>query len=444
MVDKGLIRKYDVPGPRYTSYPTVPYWDEDTFSVQNWTKELKLLDLDEGISVYIHLPFCESLCTYCGCTTRITKNHTVERTYIDALLKEWNLYIKEIGSIPEVKELHLGGGTPTFFSPKNLKFLLGKLLEKNQGIPSISVEGHPNSTTDEHLEVLYRLGATRLSLGIQDFNEMVQNLIHRIQTLEQVVNVTESARRIGYQSINFDLIYGLPGQNEDTIRETISKTLTMRPDRIAFYSYAHVPWMKPAQKSFESKLPNPSQKRLLYELGKQILTENGYVEIGMDHFALPQDELNIASEEGRLHRNFMGYTTQSTKIALGLGVSAISDLWTGFAQNQKTLESYYQSLETGEFPVHRGHMLNTEDLELRTAILNLMCRHHTDLTNFPTLYDKVRNRLSEMEKDDLIRWDSFVLHITEKGRPFVRNVCMAFDERMFSRKPEEKLFSQTI
>ena len=277
---------------------------------QDWGKLTKT----KVFSIYIHLPYCESLCTYCGCTTRITKNHAVEDPYVEALLKEWNMYCKLIGGTPEIKELHLGGGTPTFFSAKNLNKLLSELLMHNSALPEISVEAHPNNTNEDHLRVLNNLGCRRLSLGIQDFNKEVQTLINRHQSFETVDWITKLARNIGYESINYDLIYGLPGQSRNTIRQTIENTIKLRPDRIAFYSYAHVPWMKRAQKSFEDKLPSAEEKRELYELGKQLLTENGYVEIGMDHFALEGDSLTTAFESGTLHRNFMGYTTQKNQL----------------------------------------------------------------------------------------------------------------------------------
>lgn len=439
-----LIGKYDVPGPRYTSYPTVPYWDANSFSVKRWKDELGTVQ-DQDIALYIHLPYCESLCTYCGCTTRITKNHQKERPYIEALLKEWRMYKDLLGVLPQVKELHFGGGTPTFFSSKNLKYLIEQLLLDNEEIPEISLEGHPNNTTEEHLHVLYRLGARRLSLGIQDFDENVQQLIHRIQPFEQVKKVTDLAREIGYQSINFDLIYGLPGQTNETVEATIDQTLGLRPDRIAFYSYAHVPWMKPAQRSFEKYLPTGPEKRSLYELGKIKLEEAGYVEIGMDHFSLPSDELGKAFGTGDLHRNFMGYTTRQTQTMIGLGASSISDLWTAFAQNEKSIEGYLAQIEKGELPLTRGHVLNGEDLSVRRNILDLMCTFKTSFEAWDLEeVDELINRLHEMETDQLIRWTGHVLEVLPAGIPFVRNVCMALDLRMLASKPATELFSQTV
>jgi oxygen-independent coproporphyrinogen-3 oxidase len=444
MSNNQLIGKYDVPGPRYTSYPTVPYWEPDTFSVKNWKKELGSVTVEE-IALYIHLPYCESLCTYCGCTTRITKNHQKERPYIDALLKEWSMYKEYLGVAPQVKELHFGGGTPTFFSAKNLKFLIEQLLVDNLEVPDISLEGHPNNTTEEHLHVLYRLGARRLSLGIQDFDPKVQQLIHRIQPFEQVEKVTKLARDIGYESINFDLIYGLPGQTVETVSSTIDQTLLLRPDRIAFYSYAHVPWMKPAQRSFEKHLPNGNEKRSLYELGKIKLEEAGYLEIGMDHFALPEDELAMAFRGGTLHRNFMGYTTRQTQTMIGLGASSISDLWTAFAQNEKSIDGYLEQVENNQLPIMRGHILNDEDLLVRKSILELMCTFKTSLMSWDEeMVEQIHLRLQEMEADRLLHWKGDTLEVQPEGVPFIRNICMALDLKMLDSKPSTQLFSRTV
>jgi len=307
-----LVKKYDVPTPRYTSYPTVPYWDVDSFSVGKWEAAVRntfeASNDDKGISLYIHLPFCESLCTYCACTTRITKNHKVEIPYIQAILKEWDHYKKIFGKTPIIREIHLGGGTPTYFSPQNLRWLITYLLEDVVVHKEFEFgfEGHPNNTTQEHLQALHDVGFTRVSFGVQDLDEKVQRTIHRIQPFESLEKATLEARRIGYESVSFDLIYGLPFQNPSTISDTIEKVLTLKPDRIAFYSYAHVPWLKPGQRGYEDNdLPSEVLKRQLYEVGRSKLKSAGYVDIGMDHFALPQDSLYGAHIAGTLHRNFM-------------------------------------------------------------------------------------------------------------------------------------------
>lgn len=451
---KNLIKKYNVAAPRYTSYPTVPYWDSTMPTQQQW-KELVKYTFDvtncrEGISLYIHLPFCESLCTYCGCNTRITVNHNVEVPYIKALLSEWSLYLRLFDTVPHIKEIHLGGGTPTFFKPENLVRLIETILSTSILCPDaeLSFEAHPNNTTDRHLQLLYDLGFRRISLGIQDFDEKVQHIINRIQSYESVMNVTEHARKIGYTSINYDLIYGLPLQTENSIRQTIQKVIELKPDRIAFYSYAHVPWIKPGQRKFtEADLPEGAAKRVLYEIGRAEFEKSGYVEIGMDHFALPNDKLLWAEKTKQLHRNFMGYTTTHTELMIGLGVSSISDTWYGFAQNEKKVEDYYKRIKEGVFPVFKGHILSQEDLILRRHILNLMCKQETSWKEKNeqciALFEGL-NRFSEMKKDQLVYIDNEQMKISPKGKPFLRNICMALDARLWRKQPGSQLFSSTV
>lgn len=450
-----LIQKYNVPGPRYTSYPTVPYWDEAAFTVEKYKQRLKKSFLEsnkeEGISLYIHLPFCESLCTFCGCNKRITKRHEVESPYIAALLEEWDLYVNLLEKKPVIKEIHLGGGTPTFFSPKNLRILLEGLFKNAERAEEtdFSFEGHPNNTKKEHLQLLHDCGFTRVSYGVQDYNMEVQRAIHRFQPFVNVKNATEQAREIGYTSVGHDLIFGLPFQSVQHVRQTIEKTKELMPDRIAFYSYAHVPWIKGnGQRGFkEEDLPSAAVKREMYEVGKKLLAEAGYVEVGMDHFALKTDTLYKAMQNKQLHRNFMGYTSSKTKVMVGLGVSSISDCWTGFAQNVKTIEEYYEILEKGELPLYRGHILSAEDETLRKHILNLMCNLETswqeENMKFPEL-PEVLISLKEMEADGLLEFGDKKLLIKESGRPFVRNICMAFDLLLQRNKPETRLFSMTV
>lgn len=453
-MDTALVRKYNIPGPRYTSYPTVPYWDESRFSTEKWQEELihafDTTNSTEGISLYIHLPYCESLCTYCGCNKRITKNHGVEKPYIETVLGEWKRYLSLFKEIPRISELHLGGGTPTFFSPQNLRMLMNGLANSSTRLPTadLSFEAHPNNTTQAHLEELHFLGFRRLSLGVQDFDLNVQVAIHRIQPFENVKRVTEWARGIGYTSVNFDLIYGLPKQTLQSVRDTIERTLSLMPDRIAFYSYAHVPWVSPGQRGYsDADLPSDNEKRDLYELGKEMLVKAGYLEIGMDHFALPSDALSIADKKGLLHRNFMGYTTKSTRLMLGLGVSAISDAWSAFAQNEKVVEDYIARMQRNELPVFRGHILTNEDVQLRQHILDIMCRHSTKWQTgvaFPIEMTDLAHRLSEPIKDGLVTFTNHSIAVTEKGRPFIRNICMALDARLWRNEPKGSVFSSTI
>lgn len=450
-----LVNKYNVAGPRYTSYPTVPYWNIDTFSFKKWKETLIQSFIEsnssEGLSLYLHLPFCESLCTFCGCNKRITKRHDVESPYITAILKEWDLYCELFNEKPKIKEIHLGGGTPTFFSTDNLKRLIEGLLEKANLAEGyeFSFEGHPNNTTKEHLQTLFDLGFRRVSFGVQDYNISVQIAIHRIQPFENVKRVTEQAREIGYTSVGHDIIFGLPFQKEKHVEETINKTKELMPDRLAFYSYAHVPWIKGnGQRGFkEENLPSAESKRRQYELGKELLAKVGYVEIGMDHFALKSDSLYKSIEQNKLHRNFMGYTASKTQAMIGLGVSSISDSWYGFAQNVKSLEEYYHLIEENQIPIYRGHILSDIDLVIRKHILNLMCQFKTTWSTnhlyFKELPDVLIN-LKEMEIDGLLELDSNEIRVTEKGKPFVRNICMAFDLLLQEKMPETQLFSMTI
>ncbi|GGW37560.1 oxygen-independent coproporphyrinogen III oxidase [Arenibacter certesii] len=450
-----LIQKYNIPGPRYTSYPTVPYWDLGSFSGKQWKSTLINSFIksneSEGISLYIHLPFCESLCTFCGCHKRITKRHEVENPYISNVLKEWQLYCDLLPEKPKIKELHLGGGTPTFFSPENLTRLIKGIFRTAERADNyeFSFEGHPNNTTKEHLQALYDVGFRRVSYGVQDYNMKVQIAIHRIQPFENVKNVTEWAREIGYTSVGHDIIFGLPFQTQAHVEETIMRTKELMPDRLAFYSYAHVPWLKGnGQRGFQdADLPTADEKRNQYETGKELLAEVGYCEIGMDHFALTSDSLYKAMEKGSLHRNFMGYTASKTQVMIGLGVSSISDSWDSFAQNVKNIEEYDHLIENNIIPIFKGHILTEEDKMIRKHILDLMCRFNTAMEIKEQVFPEqpqVRERLIEMEKDGLVKIEDNQIVVTEKGRPFVRNICMAFDLLLHRKAPETRLFSMTI
>ena len=450
-----LIQKYNIPGPRYTSYPTVPYWDTKGISKANWIqsfqKSFTESNQSEGISIYIHLPFCESLCTFCACHKHITKRHEVEEDYIDTVLKEWKLYVDLVDAKPIIKEIHLDGGTPTFFSSFQLKKLIDGLFvyADRHADYEFSLEGHPNNTTKEQLQTLYDLGFTRISFGVQDYDPIVQKAIHRIQPFENVENVTKWSREIGYTSVSHDLIFGLPFQTKENIIETIEKTKMLQPDRISFYSYAHVPWVKGVgQRGFNEKdLPKDDEKRELYEVGKQLFAELGYVEIGMDHFALKTDSLFKATQEKTLHRNFMGYTANKTLLMVGLGMSAISDSWYAFAQNVKTVKEYQKLVNEGEIPIFKGHLLTEEDLIVRRHILNMMCHFNStwDKNDLKIIdIDKHFLFLEEMVADGLVVLGEHSLTIPEEARPYVRNICMAFDVRLQKSKPETQLFSMTI
>jgi oxygen-independent coproporphyrinogen III oxidase len=446
-----LLKKYDIPAPRYTSYPTVPYWQVEKPGAAEWTENVKAaFAKTPKISLYIHLPYCEKLCTYCGCNKRITNNHKVEEPYIQTVLKEWRMYQALLPGKPVLQEIHLGGGTPTFFAPEILGELMDGIFEGSI-VPDdreFGFEAHPNSTTREHLEVLREKGFRRLSIGVQDFDNEILRIINRQQSYDDVERVTLQSRELGYDSLNYDLIFGLPLQTPDNIRDNMTKLHTLRPDRLAFYSYAHVPWIKPAQRAYsEADLPLGSEKRALYELGRTLLEDTGYREIGMDHFALPTDSLSKAMDAGTLHRNFMGYTPQYTRLSVALGASSIGDTWAAFMQNEKTIEAYSAAVDEGRFPIQRGHILTEEDQVLRQHILNVMCRFETSWEQpeqqCESLHDGIE-RLTELVDDGLLERAPFSLKVTDAGRPFIRNICMALDARYWRKQPEGALFSQSV
>jgi len=446
-----LVDKYNTAVPRYTSYPTVPYWDKEILEKQPWINQVKktftATNSTKGISLYIHLPFCESLCTYCGCNTRITVNHHVELPYIQTVLKEWKLYNALFDEKPIIAELHLGGGTPTFFAPENLKLLIEEILKDSivANNAEYSFEGHPANTTYEHLKTLRELGFSRVSYGIQDFNEKVQDAINRYQTVEQVKQVTEWSRQLGYYSVNYDIIYGLPFQTMEGIIDTVQKVINLKPDRIAFYSYAHVPWLKPAQRKFtEADLPERKEKLDLYLKGREMFINAGYLDIGMDHFSLPTDSLTMAFNEGKMHRNFMGFTTNNTRLLIGLGVSSISDSWGAFAQNFKVVEAYQKAVDNGEIPVFKGHLLTEEDALIRQQILEIICKYKTELVPQQNQQTEILNRLKPLAEDGLVEIKGNSIQVTKLGQRFVRNIALAFDIRYWANLPQAQIFSKAV
>lgn len=447
-----LLNKYDVPTPRYTSYPTVPYWDFASLHEKEWLQMVAhRFKVENGaLSIYIHLPFCEKLCTFCACNKRITKNHAVEVPYISTVLKEWEMYRKILPGKPTIKEIHLGGGTPTFFTAANLVRLI-KGITRDAILPEdkeFSVEVHPNYTTEEHLRELANVGFNRVSIGVQDFDPKVQFLINRIQSFEQTKEVVDWARKYGYYSINIDLVYGLPHQTQSSIEYSIDRIKSLVPDRIAFYSYAHVPWKSKVQRRYtEADLPNAEQKWEMYHRGKWLLEECGFHAIGMDHFALKDDPLFAAAKNGKLHRNFMGYTTTDNKLLLGLGASSISDTWNAFAQNEKEIELYEQKVNDGIFPVVNGHLLNAEDLLIRQHILDLMCHGRTVL-NTPALHAAYINRclqsLATLQDDRLVEVENDRITVTANGKLFVRNICACLDAHLLQNETPVAAFSRAI
>lgn len=445
-----LFKKYDVPAPRYTSYPTVPYW-ADSPSPEQWIAELQagLCAPDARLSIYIHVPYCETLCTFCGCNTTITKDHKRESPYVDRVLKELDLYLEKVPEIGQRETvcLHLGGGSPTFLSSHELARLVKGVRDRlkitESGHFEGSIEVDPRRTTAEQLAALRALGFERVSLGVQDFDPEVQRLVNRIQPFEQTAAITKSARDLGYTSLNFDLIYGLPKQTAETTRVMVEKTLELRPDRIALYSFALVPWIKPAQRLFRDEdLPAGEAKRALYEQARNRLLEAGYVEIGMDHFALPSDGLALAGRT-KLHRNFMGYSDQRTEVLLGLGVSAISEAPSCFHQNEKVLPVWEEAIDKGRIPGFRGHLLNEEDRKRREQILQLMTRYEVELESSEQVED-AKSFLKTMLEDGLIEFSGNTLRVLEAGKPFLRNACLVLDARLRRKSPDTRIFSMSV
>jgi oxygen-independent coproporphyrinogen-3 oxidase len=367
---------------------------------------------------------------------------------MDLVLKEMSLYLEALPELMEspLQQFHFGGGTPTFLSPKNLQTLALEIM-KNLNRPENfhgSFEVDPRRTTKEHLKRLRDVGFSRVSLGVQDFDPEVQRLVHRVQPYEQTLEITEAARSLGYSSVNFDLIYGLPTQTEASVMDMMEKTWTLKPDRIALYSLAIVPWIKPAQKLFKDEdLPKGKEKRRLYEISRAFLLEKGYVEIGMDHFALPSDDLSKSFEKNELHRNFMGYVEERTQVLLGLGVSAISETPDCFHQNEKALPVYERRTQQGEISTLRGHLLTEEDQKRREQILEFMTIGRTRFES-EEQEKRVKEFLKEMIQDQLVEIKEGEMRLTKKGKPFLRNACLSLDERLLRKKPESEIFSKSL
>ncbi len=450
---KDLLKKYDVQGPRYTSYPTVPCWDT-TPTEEQWiallSEELnKSIGMGHGAALYLHIPFCEALCTFCACNRIVTRKHERSMPYIKALHQEWAIYKSRLKRerIP-VSEIHIGGGTPTFMSAEELKLLLEPLLADLDLLPNaeLSFEADPRVTNTDHLQALYDLGFRRISLGIQDYDPAVQKAIHREQSVELVRDLTETARSIGYTSVNFDMVYGLPKQKLASVEDTFRHVIAQKPDRIAFYGYAHVPWVEnTGQRGFtEADLPSGDEKRALYERGRGLLEQAGYQEIGMDHFALPHDNLFSAAKNKSLFRNFMGYVPGHVSPLISLGCSSISDSWTAFIQNEKNIEMYQDTVAEGRLPISKGHLLTEEDLYIRRHILELMTRFETKWNAENPFLSDVQARLQEAVNDNLIEIAEGFVRLKESGKPFIRNICMAFDARLQRQKPGSRIYSRTI
>ena len=383
VIDEGLLRRFDVPGPRYTSYPTADRFVE-AFNESDYVQALeqrRVGSLALPLSLYIHIPFCESLCYYCACNKVITKHHSKAAEYLRYLSRELELQVQHFGRGHHVSQMHLGGGTPTFLSDAELEDLVAMVRRQFTLVPGgeYSVEVDPRTVTEARLQHLYRLGFNRLSFGVQDFDPTVQKAVHRIQPARQVFDLVAAARGLGFESVNVDLIYGLPQQTPESFRHTLEQVRTLRPDRIALYAYAHLPArFKPQRRIISAELPSPADKLSMLSISLDLFSEAGYVYVGMDHFALPDDALAVAKRQGRLHRNFQGYSTQPDCDLIALGVSAIGRIGATYSQNAKTLEEYYDALDQGRLPIVRGLALNRDDVLRRSVIMALMCQGHVD------------------------------------------------------------------
>ncbi len=453
-----LLQQYDRPGPRYTSYPTAVEFSE-RFDEVAYRERLRgaASATGEPLSLYLHLPFCEARCTYCGCMTIITRKREVAARYLEYLKREIAMVAAELNGRRRVVQYHWGGGTPTYLSPAQIEELHAHVATHFDIDPAgeSAVEVDPRVTSAEQLRVLHSLGFNRLSMGVQDFTPEVQAAIGRRQSAALTRELYDTARAIGFKSINLDLIYGLPLQTTETFERTLSSVIAMRPDRIAVYSYAHVPWLRPHQKGINTAdLPDRSTKFELIGSAIDAFGDAGYDAIGMDHFALPEDDLAVAARERRLHRNFMGYTTRRAGDMIGAGVSAIGDLHGAFAQNVKKLSTYYDALDAGRFPIERGYGLSADDLLRRHVITELMCNFYVDRAATARRFGVPFDAYFESElaalaapggpvEHGFLRIDENSLEVTEHGRLFVRNICMQFDKYLPAHDGRP-VFSRTI
>ncbi len=457
-ISESLIRQYDVSGPRYTSYPTADRFVE-AFTAQDYIQALEQRRSGAAamvlpLSLYVHIPFCESLCYYCACNKIITKHHDRAAAYLRYVSREVDLHVKHMGQGQVVSQLHLGGGSPTFLSDAELRELM-QMLRRNFSLVSggeYSIEIDPRTIDESRLDTLAELGFNRLSFGVQDFDPAVQKAVHRIQPAEQVFALVASARQKGFESVNADLIYGLPEQTPESFERTIAQIIELRPERIALYAYAHLPErFKPQRRISSVEIPTGAAKVAMLAQSMAAFLAAGYVYIGMDHFALPEDSLAVAKRQGRLHRNFQGYSTQPDCDMIGLGVSSIGRVGATYSQNAKTLEEYYDFLDQGQFPVVRGLALTRDDLVRRAVIMALMCQGRLSyesielayLIDFKSYFQKELEALQTQVAQGLVMLDDNGIQVTAKGWFFVRAVAMVFDRYLQTDRTRAK-FSKIL
>ena len=454
-VSDEILERYNRPGPRYTSYPTAPVW-LDNFGIEDYEGVCRAADSGaRPVSLYQHLPFCESLCLFCACNVVISKDKTGAAAYLDTLKREVEEVARRVSRSRPVIQFHWGGGTPTYYSPAQLEELFGFTRERFSFAPDaeIGVEVDPRVTSREHLETLRRLGFNRLSMGVQDFNPEVQKTIHRIQGYELTRDLVLSARRLGFESINVDLIYGLPLQSAESFAHTVDRIIEIAPDRIAMFSYAHVPWLKKQQGSFAPRLPEGMEKFRIFRAGLEHFLAAGFEYIGMDHFARPTDELALAQRNRTLHRNFQGYTTKAGADLYGMGVSAISGIGDAYAQNQRDAAHYAEAISARGLATMRGYRLSPDDRIRRDVISRLLCHtivHKDEIERefglrFDEYFAPELERLAPVAADGLVRLGPNTIEIIGLGRIFIRNVAMIFDPYLVEQRLAERpLFSKTL
>ncbi|MFZ1206396.1 MAG: oxygen-independent coproporphyrinogen III oxidase, partial [Candidatus Acidiferrales bacterium] len=450
-----ILEKYNRPGPRYTSYPTAPVWKDD-FGPNDLEEFYARADESATpLSLYMHLPFCESLCLFCACNVSIQKDKSVAIPYLASLKREVDHVARMVSRKRPVVQFHWGGGTPTFLSPAQLEDLFGYARERFSFNPDaeIGIEIDPRVTSRAHLETLRRMGFNRLSMGIQDFEPKVQETIHRVQPYEMTRDLIAAARELGFESLNVDLIYGLPHQTAETFQATIQQVLTLAPDRVAMFSYAHVPWLKKQQGAFATHLPESKEKFRIFRAGLEGFLQGGYVYIGMDHFARPGDELATAQQNRTLHRNFQGYTTKAGADLYGMGVSAISSIGSAYAQNRREIPAYQSTVAERGLATMRGYRLSHDDLLRRSVIGRLLC--HTVIPKreiesefgitFDEYFQAELERLEEPRAEGLVTLAPGEIRVTPLGRIFIRNVAMVFDRYLHEQQMDQKpLFSKTL
>ncbi len=456
VISEDLLRRFDIPGPRYTSYPTADRFVE-AFVEADYIQALEQRSAGSmalPLSLYVHIPFCESVCYYCACNKVITKHHEKAAEYLRYLSREVELQVEHFGRGHSVSQLHLGGGTPTFLSDEEIEDLMAMIRRNFSLVPGgeYSVEVDPRTVSPERLKTLHRLGFNRLSFGVQDFDPAVQKAVHRVQPAEQVFALVQAARDIGFESLNVDLIYGLPLQTPESFARTLAQVNTLRPDRIALYAYAHLPArFKPQRRIVAAELPSGADKLAMLSASLDAFSEGGYVYVGMDHFALPDDALAVAKRQGRLHRNFQGYSTQPDCDLIALGVSAIGRIGATYSQNAKTLEEYYDALDQGRLPIVRGLAVNRDDLLRRSVIMALMCQGEVQfesielghLIDFKSYFARELESLADLQTQGLVTLSDSGIRVTATGWYLVRAIAMTFDRYLQVDKDRAR-FSRII